>query len=107
MNMTHEMKKTLIAAACFVLLAAACQKAESPPEVRGDVAEAQAEASQEMAQAETRASSDLAITAAEGEHKIAIERCEALAGDEQQRCKAEADAALDSARGAAREQARS
>ena len=98
--MLNEIKTTLIAAAAIALLAA-CQQAENPAEVRDDVADAQQEARQDNAQVQTQAYEETATTRAEGEHKIAIERCEALAGDEQQLCKDQADAALDAAKQAA------
>ena len=96
--MTRRIWISLSACACAALLAA-CQQgegpaippAESPPEMRSDVAEAQGEARQ-----------DVAIAKAEGEHRVAMERCEALAGAEQLRCKDQADATLKAAKAAAR-----
>lgn len=96
----RDMKTTLIAAAALALLAA-CQQAESPAEVREDVQEAKQEAVEENKEVQADAYEDTAMTKAEGEHKIAIERCEALAGDEQQLCKDQADAALEAAKQAA------
>lgn len=72
------------------LVFAACQKAETPPEVREDIAQAQ-----------LQAEVDSAITVAEGEHGVAIERCEALIGDERDICKDEADRTLEAAKNAA------
>jgi hypothetical protein len=100
MTMLKEIKMTLIAGAAIALLGA-CQQAESPAEVRDDVADAQQDAREENTQVQTDAYEDTAMTKAEGEHKIAIERCEALAGDEQQLCKDQADAALEAAKQAA------
>lgn len=96
----RDMKTTLIAAAALALLAA-CQQAESPAEVREDVQDAKQEAVEENKEVQADAYEDTAMTKAEGEHKIAIERCEALAGDEQQLCKDQADAALEAAKQAA------
>lgn len=96
----RDMKTTLIAAAAIALLAA-CQQAESPAEVREDVQDAKQEAVEENKEVQADAYEDTAMTKAEGEHKIAIERCEALAGDEQQLCKDQADAALEAAKQAA------
>jgi hypothetical protein len=99
MIMLNVIKTTLIAGAAIALMA--CQQAESPSEVREDVADAQQEARQDTAQVQADAYEDTAMTRAEGEHKIAVERCEALAGDEQQLCKDQADAALATAKQAA------
>ena len=96
----RDIKTTLIAALAIAVLAA-CQQAESPAEVREDVQDAKQEAQQENTQVQADAYEDTAMTKAEGEHKIAIERCEALAGDEQQLCKDQADAALEAAKQAA------
>lgn len=98
--MLKDIKTTLIAAAAIALLAA-CQQAESPAEVQEDVQDAKQEAAVDNTQVQTDAYEDTAMTRAEGEHKIAIERCEALAGDEQQLCKDQADAALEAAKQAA------
>ena len=98
--MLKDIKTTLIAAAAIALLAA-CQQAESPAEVQEDVQDAKQEAATDNTQVQADAYEDTAMTRAEGEHKIAIERCEALAGDEQQLCKDQADAALEAAKQAA------
>jgi len=98
--MLNEIKTILIAGAAIALLAA-CQQAESPTEVRDDVADAQQEAREDNTQVQMDAYADTAVTRAEGEHKVAIERCEALAGDEQRLCKDQADASLDAAKQAA------
>lgn len=98
--MFNEMRTTLIAGACIALLGA-CQQAETPAEVRDDVADAQVEAQQDLSQTQAEASEETATTRAHGEHKIATERCEALAGDEQQLCKDQADAAFEAAKKAA------
>ncbi len=98
--MFNEMKSTLIAGALVALLAG-CQQAETPAEVRDDVADAQVEAQQDLSQTQAAAYEETALTRAEGEHKIAIETCEALAGDEQKLCKDQAHATLDAAKKAA------
>lgn len=97
--MFNAFKTPLIAGAAIALMA--CQQAESPSEVREDVADAQQEAQADVAQAQSNAYEETALTRAEGEHKIAIERCEALAGDEQQLCKDQAHATLEAAKQAA------
>lgn len=98
--MLKDIKTTLIAAAAIALLAA-CNQAESPAEVREDVAEAKQEVREDVKDVQADAYEDTAMTKAEGEHKIALERCEALAGDEQQLCKDQAHAALEAAKQAA------
>lgn len=77
---------TLVSAAMAVAFAS-CQKAETPPEVREDIAQAQVEA--EL---------DSAVTTAEGEHRIALERCDALIGEERDLCVDQANQALEAAR---------
>jgi colicin import membrane protein len=98
----------------------ACNKAESPEKVQGDVAKAQsdavdenvkadekqkqvqAEAAKDRADAEAKASDksvgalvDSAVTQAEGETKVALAKCEALEGDAQKACKDDANAHMD------------
>lgn len=82
--------RTLLTAAAVLALLSACQQAESPAEVRDDVAEA-----------ESQAAKDAALSQAEGDYRVALERCEALAGDEQTACKQEAQSMLEAARQAA------
>lgn len=82
--------RTLLTAAALLALLSACQQAESPAEVRDDVAEAESQAAKEAALAQ-----------AEGDYRVAIEGCEALAGDEQTACKQEAQSMLEAARQAA------
>ena len=98
--MLKETTTAMIAAAALALLSA-CNQAESPAEVTEDVQDAKQEAVEENKEVQADAYEDTAMTRAEGEHKIAIERCEALAGDEQQLCKDQADAALEAAKQAA------
>ncbi|HEY5559473.1 MAG TPA: hypothetical protein VIK49_07065, partial [Steroidobacteraceae bacterium] len=62
--MIDETKTVLIAIAFAALLAACDKAAESPPEVREDIAAAQA-------QSET----DAAMAKAEGEYQVAVQRC--------------------------------
>ena len=95
--MLNEMKTTLIAATAALLLAA-CNQAESPAEVREDVADAQQEAREDVSQVQADAYEDVGYAQAEADHKVAMERCEALEGDEQKLCKDQADLALDTAK---------
>lgn len=88
--MNHHLKSALLACA-FLALLGACGKAETPPEVREDIAAAK-----------TDAAVDVAIAKAEGEHDVEVARCEALTGNERQVCKDQADATLDAAKDAAR-----
>jgi len=88
--MIDETKTVLIAIAFAALLAACDKAAESPPEVREDIAAAQA-------QSET----DAAMAKAEGEYQVAVQRCDALAGDERRACVDEAVQALNAAKDAA------
>jgi hypothetical protein len=76
-----------ITATVIALIIVACQKAEPPPEVREDIAQAQ-----------IQAEVDSAVTTAEGEHRIALERCDVLIGEERDLCVDEADQALEAAR---------
>lgn len=93
-----------------------CNKAESPAEVRQDVAEARQDAAENVATAQQNVAQDLSqttetlaegtrelsFTVAEGEYKIAVEKCEALGGDSQQACKERAEAALNLAKATAK-----
>ena len=88
--MNHHLKSALLLGAFLAL--AACQKAETPPEVREDVAAAK-----------IQAEADVAIAKAEGEHDIEVARCEALTGSERETCKDQADKVLDAAKTAARD----
>ena len=87
--MNLHLKSALLAAAFLAL--AACEQAETPPEVREDVAAAK-----------TEAAVDVAIAKAQGEHDVELQRCEALTGDEREVCKDQADATLNAAMDAAR-----
>ena len=114
-----------LALSCALLASAllglsACNKAESPEKVQGDVAKArsdaidenvkadekqkqvQAEATKDRADAEAKATDksvgalvDSAVTQAEGETKVALAKCEALEADAQKACKDEANAHMD------------
>jgi hypothetical protein len=125
------MNKTLIhsLAACAIALLAlpACNRAESPSKVAGDVAEAQtdramsvadAQADQAKVQAETipdahsgdpddrgdaiaqraKAQYDTTVAAAKGDFDVAKQGCEALQGDAQAICKKKADATYEAAK---------
>jgi hypothetical protein len=103
----------LAALAAGLLLLTGCNRAESPQEVREDVAEARQEGAEEVAEARADAAEDrvdtgygmsespaegqydVRIAQAEADHKVAIEGCEILEGDAQQNCKDQADANLD------------
>ena len=87
--MKRHLHSALLVGAFLAL--AACQQAESPPEVREGIAAAKDEAAV-----------DVAIAKAEGEHDVEVARCEALTGNERQVCKDQADAAFDAAKDAAR-----
>lgn len=83
--------RTVLMAIAFAALLTACDKAaETPPEVRDDIAAAQA-------QSET----DVAMTKAEGEYQVAIRRCDALAASERDACVDQAVQALNAAKDAA------
>jgi len=113
--------------ALSLLALAACNSAQSPVDVKHDVAtastaaaekdakanEAQADvnsaASKDLGEATqkadakmTDAAADTAVTLAEGKHKIATAKCEAMAGDAQKACRDVADAALDMAKAKAK-----
>jgi hypothetical protein len=71
---------------------------------RRDAAEQRAEANREVADQRAESASvaaggayDVAVATAKGNHQIAIQRCEALAGEPQETCKEQADAALEAA----------
>lgn len=110
-----------------LLLLGGCNNAKSPATVENNVGKASAEASDKDAKAMARqdktdaaandsmasaeqsadakkadAAADTAVTEAEGANKVALAKCEALAGDRQQACKDEANAALDMAKAKAR-----
>jgi len=83
--------RTILMAIAFAALLTACDKAaETPPEVRDDIAAAQA-------QSET----DVAMAKAEGEYQVAIESCDALTGTERDACVNQAIQALNAAKDAA------
>jgi hypothetical protein len=110
-QMTNITGYTAALAAGFLLLTG-CNRAESPREVAGDVAEAQQEGTEEVAEAQADAAEDrqdtgyvmnesaaeneyeIKVAQAEADHKVAIESCEILEGDAQQTCKNDADAQL-------------
>jgi len=96
--------------AAILLLMTGCNRAESPSEVREDVAEAQQEGAEDVAEkqadlAKDRADSgdvinestaenryELLVAQADAERKVALEQCEALSGSAQVACKESADA---------------
>lgn len=88
--MTTRTRNALIAIACAALLSACEKAAETPPEVREDIAAAEAQSKV-----------DVAMAKAEGDYQVAIERCDALAGDERQACLDQAVQALNAAKDAA------
>ncbi len=88
--MTTRTRNATIAIACAALLAACEQAAETPPEVREDIAAA-----------ETQSRVDVAMEKAEGEYQVALQRCDALVGDERQTCVDQAVQALNAAKDAA------
>lgn len=88
--MNTQTRNALIAIACAALLTACEKAAETPPEVREDIAAAEA-------QSEV----DVAMAKAEGEYEVAIERCDALTGGERDACVNEAVKALNAAKDAA------
>lgn len=109
------MKKPLASiAACAALTLAlsACQRAETPSEMAGDVAQAEQarqesvlDAQMDEAQVRAETAEDRAearynteIARVSGDLEVAKERCDALAGDAQRACNQSAEAAHDSAR---------
>jgi hypothetical protein len=88
--MINETRTALIAIAFAALLTACDKAAETPPEVRADIAAAEA-----------RSEADVAMAKAEGEYQVAIERCDALTGVERQACVDQAVQALNAAKDAA------
>lgn len=87
--MIDQMKTALTAIAFAALLTACDNAAETPPEVRDDIAAAQAQSE-----------IDVALAKAEGDYQVALERCDALAGDERQSCVDQAVQALNAAKDA-------
>lgn len=113
--------------ASALLCLSACNKAESPDQVRADVSKAQSNAIEDNAKADEKvkqveaeaakdradalakvadksvgALADSAVTQAEGETQIAIAKCQALEGDAQKTCKDQATAHLDAVRARAK-----
>jgi len=88
--MIDETRKLLMAIAFAALLAGCDKAAETPAEVRDDIAAAQ-----------TQSETDVAMAKAEGEYQVAIQRCDALTGDERRACVDQAVQALNSAKDAA------
>jgi hypothetical protein len=104
---------SLAAGILFSTLAlSGCNKAETPAEVRNDVADARKDASANVTDARQEAATDInadakklvktaadsahevAIAEAEGAHKVSVEKCEALSGQAQTDCKDTAKATL-------------
>jgi hypothetical protein len=87
--MIDETRKILMAIAFAALLAGCDKAAETPPEVRHDIAVAQ-----------TQSETDVAMAKAEGDYRVAIERCDALTGAERQACVDQAVQVLNAAKDA-------
>ncbi|MGC2029431.1 MAG: hypothetical protein WA642_05395 [Steroidobacteraceae bacterium] len=111
------------AIALCAVLAAGCDKPKSPDVVAHDVAAAQQKASSEVSSSEKDASKDIGnaadkvgdkltdlnnvaakdaqnigIAKADGDRKVALAQCSALAGDDQKKCRDEADADYNAAK---------
>ena len=94
---------------------AACNRADSPTEVRHDVAEAQKDATRQLNAARSDADKivdqkerdltnsaanadyDIRLAKADGDYKVALQKCKALSGSVQKYCKDKAEAMLTSA----------
>ena len=123
--MRLSLSHALLASALLCL--SACNRAESPENVRADVAKAQsnaveanAKADEKVKQVEAEAAkdradalggvadksvaviADSAVTQAEGETNVALAKCQALEGDAQKTCKDEANAHMDAVRAKAK-----
>ena len=108
---------------CVIAASVGCDRAKEPAEVRKNVSEARQEANKQVTEARqaaaeqaakaqrdvgsarqdaaekvTDANREVAMARIEGEHKVAGERCQALSGEAQASCKANADAAYESAK---------
>lgn len=101
----------LIAGVTALLMASACNKANSPDAEANGIAAAHESAIKEVAKAETSQQKDLstdaynvALAQADGDHKIAIQKCDALEGQPQKACKDQADADYDAAKANAKAQ---
>jgi hypothetical protein len=106
-----------------VVLICGCNNAKSPDAVAKDVANSEQKAAAEVSKSEEKASSDLgkaadhvedkvvafnntaakdaydiAIAKSDGDRKIALANCSALSGNDQKRCKDQADADYDAAK---------
>jgi hypothetical protein len=118
--------------AISVLLIAGCNNAKSPDAVAKDVATAEQKAATEVSKSEQSASNDLgkaadqvgdkviafnntaakdaynlAVAKADGDRKIALANCSAASGDEQKRCKDQADVDYNAAKANAKAAAQS
>jgi len=96
--------------AVAMLLLAGCNRAESPAEVQGDVADARRDGAEQVAEAQADLAQDraqsgaainesttenryeLQVAEADADRKVALEQCEAMAGSAQQACKESAEA---------------
>jgi len=113
-------KAWLMTGVVGMALLAGCDKPKSPDAVAKDVAAAQQSADQKVAKAENsaaqdvgkaadtldskavdlnnteaKAAYDIAVARAEGDRKVALAKCSALAGDDQSKCRKQADADYD------------
>jgi predicted small secreted protein len=118
--------------AMTAVLLAGCNSAKNPDAVAKDVATAEQKAAAEVSKSEQSASSDLgkaadqvgdkviafnntaakdaynlAIAKADGERKVALANCSAASGDDQKRCKDQADADYNAAKANAKAAAQS
>ena len=115
----------------FVLVSG-CNNAKSPDAAAKEVARAEQKADAEVSKTEESASNDLgtaagkvedkvvafnntaakdaynrAVAQADGDRKVALAKCSALGGDDQKRCKEQADANYDAAKASAKATAQS
>lgn len=97
--------KSCVSALAALLVLTACNRAESPAEVREDVAEAKRDGAEQVAEAQADLAQDhldsgeavnestaenryeLRVAKADADRKVALEQCEALSGSAQEACK--------------------
>jgi hypothetical protein len=119
-------------AAMSVVLLGGCNNAKSPDAVAQDVATAEQKSAAEVSKSEDKASSDmgkaagqvddkvvafnntaakdaynLAVAQADGDRKVSLAKCSALGGEDQKRCKDQADADYNAAKANAKAAAQS
>jgi hypothetical protein len=120
------------AAVVGVVLFGGCNNAKSPDAVAKDVAAAEQKAATEVSKSQEKASSDLgkaadhvedkvvafnntaakdtydiAVAKADGDRRVSLANCAALSGDDQKRCKDQADADYNAAKANAKATAQS